>query len=72
MRDDLRGYVQEHSADPGVVLVVDETGDLKWSTAMVGAQRQCTGTAGRRRAILTSAIGCLLACSWPVAAMVGG
>jgi hypothetical protein len=26
VRDDLRGYVQEHFADPGAVLVVDETG----------------------------------------------
>jgi SRSO17 transposase len=34
-------------ADPGVVLVVDETGDLKKGTATVGVQRQCTGTAGR-------------------------
>ena len=29
LRDDLRGYVLEHSADPGAVLVVDETGTLK-------------------------------------------
>jgi SRSO17 transposase len=29
MRDDLRGYVLEHFADPAAVLVVDETGDLK-------------------------------------------
>ena len=28
MRDDLRGYVLEHFADRGAVLVVDETGDL--------------------------------------------
>lgn len=27
MRDDLAGYVPEHFADPGAVLVVDETGD---------------------------------------------
>ena len=47
MRDDLRGYVLEHFADPGVVLVVDETGDLKRGTATVGTQRQYTGTAGR-------------------------
>jgi SRSO17 transposase len=26
VRDDLRGYVLEHFADPGAVLVVDETG----------------------------------------------
>ena len=47
MRDDLRGYVLEHFADPGAVLVVDETGDLKKGTATVGIQRQYTGTAGR-------------------------
>src|SRR5436305_11069378 len=47
MRDDLRGYVLEHFADPGAVLVVDETGDLKKGTATVGVQRQYTGTAGR-------------------------
>ena len=47
MRDDLRGYVLEHLADPGAVLVVDETGDTKKGTATVGTQRQYTGTAGR-------------------------
>jgi SRSO17 transposase len=29
VRDDLRGYVLDHFADPDAVLVVDETGDLK-------------------------------------------
>jgi len=29
VRDDLRSYVVEHLCDPGAVLVVDETGDLK-------------------------------------------
>jgi SRSO17 transposase len=43
----LRGYVLEHFADPGAVLVVDETGDLKKGTATVAVQRQYTGTAGR-------------------------
>src|SRR5947207_4618355 len=47
VRDDLRGYVLEHFTDPGAVLVVDETGDLKKGTATVGTQRQYTGTAGR-------------------------
>ena len=47
VRDDLREYVLEHFADPGAVLVVDETGDLKKGTATVAAQRQYTGTAGR-------------------------
>ena len=47
VRDDLRGYVLEHFADPGAVLVADETGDLKKGTMTVGTQRQYTGTAGR-------------------------
>ena len=47
VRDDLRDYVVEHLGDPGAVLVVDETGDLKKGTATVGVQRQYTGTAGR-------------------------
>jgi SRSO17 transposase len=29
LRDDLRSYVTEHLGDPGAVLVVDETGDVK-------------------------------------------
>ena len=36
-----------HLDDPGAVLVVDETGDVKKGTATVGTQRQYTGTAGR-------------------------
>jgi len=47
VRDDLRGYVLEHFAGPGAVLIVDETGDLKRGTGTVGVQRQYTGTAGR-------------------------
>src|SRR5438067_4014182 len=47
MRDDLRGYVLEHFADPAAVLVVGETGDVKKGTATAGVQRQYTGTAGR-------------------------
>lgn len=46
-RDALRGYVVEHLADPGAVLVIDETGDVKKGTCSVGVQRQYTGTAGR-------------------------
>ena len=46
-RDDVRSYVLDHLADPGAVLVLDETGDLKKGTATVGVQRQYTGTAGR-------------------------
>jgi SRSO17 transposase len=47
VRDDVRAYVVEHLGDPGAVLVVDETGDLKKGTTTVGVQRQYTGTAGR-------------------------
>jgi hypothetical protein len=37
VRDDLRGYVVEHLGDPGAVLVVDETGDIKKGTASAAA-----------------------------------
>jgi SRSO17 transposase len=47
VRDDLRGYVTGQLGDPGAVLVVDETGDLKKGTRTVAVQRQYTGTAGR-------------------------
>jgi len=47
VRDDVRGCVIEHLGDPGAVLVIDETGDVKKGTATPGVQRQYTGTAGR-------------------------
>jgi hypothetical protein len=47
VRDEVRDYLVEHLGDPGAVLVVDETGDLKKGTTTVGVQRQYTGTAGR-------------------------
>jgi SRSO17 transposase len=47
VRDDVRAYVVEHLGDPGAVLVVDETGDVKKGCASAGVQRQYTGTAGR-------------------------
>jgi SRSO17 transposase len=47
LRDDLRAYVARNLGDPGAVLVIDETGDLKKGTKTVGVQRQYTGTAGR-------------------------
>jgi SRSO17 transposase len=48
VRDDLRGYVLDHLADPsGVVVVADETGFLKKGTKSAGVQRQYSGTAGR-------------------------
>jgi hypothetical protein len=43
----VRGYVIEHLGDPGAVLVIDETGDVKKGTATPGVQRQYAGTAGR-------------------------
>jgi SRSO17 transposase len=45
--EDLRAYVVDHLGDPGAVLVIDETGDVKKGTHTVGVQRQYTGTAGR-------------------------
>ena len=47
VRDDARGYLIEHLGDPGAVLVVDETGDVKKGARTPGVQRQYTGTAGR-------------------------
>src|SRR3954465_296111 len=47
VREDLRDYVVDHLGEPGAVLVIDETGDLKKGAATVGVQRQYTGTAGR-------------------------
>jgi SRSO17 transposase len=47
VRDDMRAYVIEQLGDPGAVLVIDETGDVKKGTATPGVQRQYTGTAGR-------------------------
>ncbi len=47
VRDDLRGYVVDHLGDPGAVLVVDETGDIKKGNQTVGVQRQYTGTTGQ-------------------------
>ena len=45
--EDLRDYVMDHLGEPGAVLVIDETGDLKKGSRTVGVQRQYTGTAGR-------------------------
>lgn len=47
VRDDLRSYVVAHLADPGGVLVLDETGFIKKGTKSVGVARQYSGTAGR-------------------------
>jgi SRSO17 transposase len=45
--DGVRDYLVEHLADPGAVLVVDETGDRKKGASTVGVARQDTGTAGK-------------------------
>lgn len=47
VRDDVRAYVAGQLGDPGAVLVIDETGNVKKGLATPGAQRQYTGTAGR-------------------------
>jgi SRSO17 transposase len=47
VQEDLRDYVVEQLGEPGAVLVIDETGDVKKGTHTVGVQRQYTGTAGR-------------------------
>jgi SRSO17 transposase len=47
VRDDVRGFIVKHLGDPGAVLIVEETGDVKKGTATAGVQRQYTGTAGR-------------------------
>jgi SRSO17 transposase len=45
VRDDVRDYVTQHLGDPGAVLVVDETGDLKKGTCSAGSGGS---TPGRR------------------------
>ena len=47
VRDDVRQYVVDQLGDPGAVLILDDTGDLKAGSHTVGVQRQYTGTAGR-------------------------
>ncbi len=46
-RDDVRRYVVDELGDPGAVLILDDTGDLKAGRHTIGVQRQYTGTAGR-------------------------
>src|SRR3954454_5706528 len=47
LRDLVRDYALETLADPGAVLVVDETGILKQGNASCGVARQYTGSAGK-------------------------
>jgi len=44
---DVRDWVVSRLGEPGGILVIDETGDLKKGAATVGVQRQYTGTAAR-------------------------
>jgi len=48
VRDDLVAYVQEFLAEPGAILVIDETGFLKKGKKSAGVKRQYSGTAGKR------------------------
>lgn len=43
----MREYVVVHLADPGGVLIVDDTGFLKKGVRSAGVQRQYSGTVGR-------------------------
>jgi SRSO17 transposase len=47
LRDLVREYALETLAEPGAVLVIDETGFLKQGKASCGVGRQCTGSAGK-------------------------
>ncbi|WP_376700352.1 IS701 family transposase [Bradyrhizobium archetypum] len=47
LRDIVHGYVIEHLADDGAILVIDEIGFLKQGKASCGVARQYTGSAGK-------------------------
>jgi SRSO17 transposase len=47
LRDVVRDHALETLADPGAVLVIDETGFLKQGKASCGVGRQYTGSAGK-------------------------
>lgn len=46
-RDIVQGFVQEQFGEPDAVVVVDETGFIKWGKRSAGVKRQYTGTAGK-------------------------
>lgn len=48
VRDDLVSYVKASLAEPGAILVLDETGFLKKGKKSAGVKRQYSGTAGKR------------------------
>jgi SRSO17 transposase len=48
VRDDLVSYVKAYLAEPGAMLVLDETGFLKKGKKSAGVKRQYSGTAGKR------------------------
>ncbi len=48
VRDDLIAYVKEYLAEPGAILVIDETGFVKKGKKSAGVKRQYSGTAGKR------------------------
>jgi SRSO17 transposase len=48
VRDDLVSYVKAYLAEPGAILVLDETGFLKKGQKSAGVKRQYSGTAGKR------------------------
>ena len=64
VRDDLRDYVVDAFGDPGAVLVVDETGDVKKGIDTVGVQRQYTGTAGRIENAQVAGVSDLCRAAW--------
>ena len=51
-RDILQGFVQEQFGEPEAIVVVDETGFIKWGKRSVGVKRQYTGTAGKIDGVL--------------------
>ncbi|GAA2999914.1 hypothetical protein GCM10010519_35600 [Streptomyces lactacystinicus] len=61
--DDVREYVVEHLADPGGVLIVDDTGFLKKGVRSAGVRRQYSGTPGRTE---NCQVGVFLAYSGPL------
>jgi len=54
VRDDVRSYVVEQLGDPGAVLVVDETGDVKKGTAIVILSFRVRQGRGLRRPVVDS------------------